>query len=56
MVLSNDCLKQQKCDMISRNAFGLVHECGHGCLFHRRLLNRAVGFLLGVVSGMLQYV
>ena len=105
-MVSNDCLKQQKCDMISRyaksddikasiqiittlapfvilwwaavrsagtspwltaalmllislftlRAFGLMHECGHGCLFRRRSLNRAVGFLLGVVSGMPQYV
>ncbi len=105
-MLSNSCLKQQKCDMISRYArsddikasiqvittlapflvlwwaaiqcagtsrwltaglmilislftlrcFGLMHECGHGCLFRSRRLNRAVGFLLGVVSGMPQYV
>src|SRR4029077_15677409 len=37
-------------------AFGLMHECGHGSLFRSRWLNRAVGFLLGVVSGMPQYV
>ena len=36
--------------------FGLMHECGHGSLFRSRWLNRAVGFLLGVVSGMPQYV
>lgn len=36
--------------------FGLMHECGHGSLFRSRGLNRAVGFLLGVVSGMPQYV
>ncbi len=104
--MSNDCLKQQKCLMISRHAksddlkgltqvlmtlvpfgllwwaavrsagvspwltaalmllislftlraFGLMHECGHGSLFRSRRLNRAVGFLLGVVSGMPQYV
>jgi omega-6 fatty acid desaturase (delta-12 desaturase) len=36
--------------------FGLMHECGHGSLFRSRRLNRAVGFLLGVVSGMPQYV
>jgi acyl-lipid omega-6 desaturase (Delta-12 desaturase) len=36
--------------------FGLMHECGHGSLFRDRRLNRAVGFLLGVVSGMPQYV
>jgi len=37
-------------------AFGLMHECGHGSLFRSRWLNRLVGFLLGVVSGMPQYV
>ena len=36
--------------------FGLMHECGHGSLFRSRGLNRAAGFLLGVVSGMPQYV
>ena len=36
--------------------FGLMHECGHGSLFRTRWLNRTVGFLLGVVSGMPQYV
>jgi acyl-lipid omega-6 desaturase (Delta-12 desaturase) len=37
-------------------AFGLMHECGHGSLFRSPWLNRAVGFLLGVLSGMPQYV
>jgi acyl-lipid omega-6 desaturase (Delta-12 desaturase) len=36
--------------------FGLMHECGHGSLFRSRWLNPAVGFLLGVLSGMPQYV
>ncbi len=36
--------------------FGLMHECGHGSLFRSRQLNRVVGFFLGVVSGMPQYV
>lgn len=36
--------------------FALMHECGHGCLFRRRSLNQAVGFLFGVVCGMPQYV
>jgi acyl-lipid omega-6 desaturase (Delta-12 desaturase) len=36
--------------------FGLMHDCGHGSLFRSRWLNRAVGFALGVVSGMPQYV
>ncbi len=36
--------------------FGLMHECGHGSLFRSCWLNRLVGFLLGVVAGMPQYV
>ena len=36
--------------------FGLMHECGHGSLFRSRGLNRAAGFLFGVLSGMPQYV
>ncbi len=36
--------------------FALMHECGHGSLFRTKWLNRAFGFLLGVVSGMPQYV
>jgi acyl-lipid omega-6 desaturase (Delta-12 desaturase) len=36
--------------------FALMHECGHGSLFHAPRLNRAFGFLLGVVAGMPQYV
>ena len=36
--------------------FGLMHECGHGSLFRSRWLNRVVGFLLGVMTGMPQYV
>jgi len=37
-------------------AFALMHECGHGSLFRTQQLNRAFGFLLGVISGMPQYV
>ena len=36
--------------------FGLMHECGHGSLFRSRRLNAGVGFLLGVLCGMPQYV
>ena len=36
--------------------FALMHECGHGSLFRSRWLNRVVGFVLGVISGMPQYV
>jgi omega-6 fatty acid desaturase (delta-12 desaturase) len=42
--------------LLTVRIFGLMHECGHGSLFRSRWLNRAVGFLLGVVSGMPQYV
>jgi omega-6 fatty acid desaturase (delta-12 desaturase) len=42
--------------LFTLRSFGLMHECGHGSLFRSRWLNRAVGFLLGVVSGMPQYV
>jgi acyl-lipid omega-6 desaturase (Delta-12 desaturase) len=34
----------------------LMHECGHGSLFRTQRLNRAFGFLFGVMSGMPQYV
>ena len=37
-------------------AFVLMHECGHGSLFRSGRLNRAFGFLLGVIAGMPQYV
>lgn len=36
--------------------FGLMHDCGHGSLFRSRALNRAAGFVFGVLSGMPQYV
>ena len=42
--------------LFTLRAFALMHECGHGSLFRTRRLNRAFGFLLGVVSGMPQYV
>jgi omega-6 fatty acid desaturase (delta-12 desaturase) len=42
--------------LFTLRVFALMHECGHESLFHRHWLNRAVGFLLGVVSGMPQYV
>jgi omega-6 fatty acid desaturase (delta-12 desaturase) len=42
--------------LFTLRAFALMHECGHGSLFRTRSLNRACGFLLGVVSGMPQYV
>jgi len=42
--------------MFTLRVFALMHECGHGSLFRSQWLNRAAGFLLGVVSGMPQYV
>lgn len=36
--------------------FVLMHDCGHGALFRSARLNRSFGFLLGVVSGMPQFV
>jgi acyl-lipid omega-6 desaturase (Delta-12 desaturase) len=42
--------------MFTVRTFGLMHECGHGSLFRSLWLNRAAGFLLGVVSGMPQFV
>jgi acyl-lipid omega-6 desaturase (Delta-12 desaturase) len=42
--------------LFTLRVFALMHECGHGSLFRSRSLNRAAGFLLGVVAGMPQYV
>ncbi|HVO45821.1 MAG TPA: fatty acid desaturase [Steroidobacteraceae bacterium] len=42
--------------LLTVRVFGLMHECGHGSLFRSGGLNRGVGFVLGVVSGMPQYV
>jgi acyl-lipid omega-6 desaturase (Delta-12 desaturase) len=36
--------------------FVMMHECGHGALFASRRLNRGLGFVFGVISGMPQYV
>jgi len=42
--------------LFTLRSFALMHECGHGSLFRTRALNRAVGFILGVIAGMPQYV
>jgi omega-6 fatty acid desaturase (delta-12 desaturase) len=42
--------------LFTLRVFALMHECGHGSLFHSQGLNRGFGFLLGVVAGMPQYV
>ncbi|MBA3685670.1 MAG: fatty acid desaturase [Planctomycetes bacterium] len=36
-------------------SFALMHDCGHYSLFRRARVNRAVGFLLGIVNGLPQY-
>jgi omega-6 fatty acid desaturase (delta-12 desaturase) len=42
--------------LFTLRVFALMHECGHNSLFHSQRLNRAFGFVLGVLSGMPQYV
>jgi omega-6 fatty acid desaturase (delta-12 desaturase) len=42
--------------LLTVRSFTLMHECGHRSLFRTPRLNRAFGFLLGVISGMPQYV
>jgi len=42
--------------LFTLRVFALMHECGHGSLFRSHRLNRAAGFVLGVVAGMPQYV
>jgi omega-6 fatty acid desaturase (delta-12 desaturase) len=42
--------------LFTLRVFALLHECGHHSLFRSPRLNRAVGFLLGVIAGMPQYV
>jgi omega-6 fatty acid desaturase (delta-12 desaturase) len=42
--------------LLNVRSFGLMHECGHGSLFRSHWLNRTVGFALGILSGMPQYV
>lgn len=42
--------------LLTLRAFVLMHDCGHRSLFASDRLNRAFGFVLGVVTGMPQYV
>jgi acyl-lipid omega-6 desaturase (Delta-12 desaturase) len=42
--------------MFLLRVFVLMHECGHGSLFRTPALNRAFGFIFGVLSGMPQFV
>jgi acyl-lipid omega-6 desaturase (Delta-12 desaturase) len=36
--------------------FVLMHDCGHGSLFESNRANKIVGYMLGVLTGMPQYV
>lgn len=36
--------------------FVLMHDCGHGSLFQSKRANQLVGFLLGLITGMPQFV
>lgn len=36
--------------------FVLMHDCGHGSMFNSNRANKVIGFLLGVITGMPQYV
>ena len=42
--------------LFSVRVFARMHECGHDSLFRTQRLNRTFDFLLGVLSGMPQYV
>ncbi|MEJ0005286.1 MAG: fatty acid desaturase [Steroidobacteraceae bacterium] len=42
--------------LFTLRVFALMHECGHRSLFRSVAFNRWAGFLLGVLSGMPQYV
>jgi omega-6 fatty acid desaturase (delta-12 desaturase) len=42
--------------LFTLRVFALMHECGHNSLFRSPSLNRLFGFVLGVFSGMPQYV
>lgn len=41
--------------LLSGRCFSLMHDCGHYSLFSSKRLNRAVGFLLGVINAIPQY-
>jgi acyl-lipid omega-6 desaturase (Delta-12 desaturase) len=42
--------------LFTLRVFALMHECGHRSLFRSVALNRWSGFILGILSGMPQYV
>jgi omega-6 fatty acid desaturase (delta-12 desaturase) len=41
--------------LFSARTFSLMHDCGHESLFRSRWLNRAAGFLLGVINAIPQH-
>ncbi|CAK6699884.1 fatty acid desaturase [Synechococcus sp. BA-124 BA4] len=41
--------------LLSGRCFSLMHDCGHQSLFSSKRLNRAVGFVLGVINAIPQY-
>ncbi|WP_255007238.1 fatty acid desaturase [Cyanobium sp. ATX 6F1] len=41
--------------LLSARCFSLMHDCGHASLFSSPKVNRAVGFLLGVINAIPQY-
>ncbi|WP_370593355.1 fatty acid desaturase [Cyanobium sp. BSA11S] len=41
--------------LLSGRCFSLMHDCGHSSLFSSKRVNRAVGFLLGVINAIPQY-
>jgi acyl-lipid omega-6 desaturase (Delta-12 desaturase) len=41
--------------LFSVRCFSLMHDCGHYSLFRAKKVNRAIGFMLGVINGIPQY-
>ncbi|MEB3235155.1 MAG: fatty acid desaturase [Cyanobacteriota bacterium] len=41
--------------LFSARSFSLMHDCGHGSLFATPWLNRALGFVFGVINAIPQY-
>ncbi|MBE9139222.1 fatty acid desaturase [Nodosilinea sp. LEGE 07088] len=41
--------------LFSLRCFSLMHDCGHYSLFRSKQVNRAVGFLLGLINAIPQY-
>lgn len=42
--------------LFSLRCFSLMHDCGHYSLFRSKRVNRVVGFILGVINAIPQYV